>query len=200
MVDNESEDNTMEIARSFSVRTLSFPRPYQRHGNIGLVRQKGTEEAMGDIIVSTDADCIYPSDWLEKIEAYFNSNPKLAVLGGPVLSRDRDLWNLFICGFGNFGRSYIAGWGIPYFLAANTSFRKDAFMLTEGYRGAAGHGPVEEWIISFRLSRVGEWVWDDDLVCFTRVPECWRAYTAAIPLTTAPLAAWAGAVALQGVI
>ena len=200
MVDNESEDETAEIARAFGVKVLSYPHPDIRHGNIGLVRQTGVETARGDIIVSTDADCVYPGDWLEKIETHFSLNPKLAVLGGPVLASNRDPWNDFISGVGSFGRSYIAAWGIPYFLAANTSFRKDAFMLTEGYKGAAGHGPVEEWIISFRLSRVGEWAWDDDLVCFTKVPECWRAYTAAVPLSFAPLGAWAGLAALQGVL
>ena len=200
MVDNESEDETAEIARAFGVKVLSYPRPYLRHGNIGLVRQTGVDAARGDIIVSTDADCVYPGDWLEKIETHFSFNPKLVVLGGPVLASNRDPWTDFICGVGSFGRSYMAAWGIPYFLAANTSFRKDAFKLTEGYKGAAGHGPVEEWIISFRLSRVGEWAWDDDLVCFTKVPECWRVYTAAAPLSLAPLGAWAGLAALQGVV
>lgn len=200
VVDNESEDETVEIARAFGVKVLSYPRPDMRHGNIGLVRQKGAEAATGDIIVSTDADCVTPEDWLQKIEKHFNSNPNLVVLGGPVFASNRDPWNDFICGIGSFGRSYVAGWGIPYFLAANTSFRKDAFMLTEGYKGAGGHGPIEEWVVSFRLSRVGEWLWDDHLICYTKVPECWRVYTAAVPLSTAPLAVWAGIMALQGVL
>lgn len=200
VVDNESEDETAEIACTYGVKVLSYPRPDVRHGNIGLVRQKGAEEAEGDLIVSTDADCVYPSDWLRKIEDHFNSNPKLALLGGPVLASNRDPLNDFMMGIGSFGRSYVAGWGIPYFLAANTSFRKDAFLLTEGYKGAGGHGPIEEWVVSFRLSRVGEWLWDDDLICFTRVPESWRAYTVALPLSMAPLAAWGGAAALKGVL
>ncbi|MDP2103725.1 MAG: glycosyltransferase [Candidatus Gracilibacteria bacterium] len=200
VVDNESEDETAEIACTYGVKVLSYPRPDVRHGNIGLVRQKGAEEAEGDLIVSTDADCVYPADWLRKIEDHFNSNPKLALLGGPVLASNRDPLNDFMMGVGSFGRSYVAGWGIPYFLAANTSFRKDAFLLTEGYKGAGGHGPIEEWVVSFRLSRVGEWLWDDDLICFTRVPESWRAYTVALPLSMAPLAAWGGAAALKGVL
>jgi len=200
VVDNESEDETAEIACTYGVKVLSYPRPDMRHGNIGLVRQKGAEEAEGDLIVSTDADCVYPADWLRKIEDHFNSNPKLALLGGPVLASNRDPWTDFIQGMCVFQRSYVAGWGIPYFLGANTSFRKGAFMLTDGYKGAGGHGPIEEWVVSFRLSRVGEWMWDDDLVCYAKVPECTRVYLAAVPLTTAPLVAWGSVAALQGVL
>jgi len=200
VVDNESEDDTAEIARAFGVKVLSYPRPYQHHGDIGLVRQKGTEEAAGDIIVSTDADCTYPPDWLEKIEKHFASNLKLVLVGGPVYASNPDLWGQFIMNVGSWGRSYVNGWGIPYFLTANTSFRKSAFLLAGGYRGAAGHGPVEEWIISFRLSRVGEWLWDDELMCYTKVAECWRTYSALLPASVAPLGTWAAVGSLQGSI
>lgn len=202
VVDNESEDDTMEIARSFGVKVLSFPRPYQRHGNIGLVRQKGTEEANGDIVVSTDADTTHPEDWLQKIESLFVANPDLVLLGGPVYNseRDRDLLNDLLCGISNFNRSYWAGWGVPIFLAANTSFRRDAFMSTEGYKGAGGHGPVEEWVIAFRLSRVGEWLWSNSVYCYTRVPDWVRAYFVALPLSTAPLQTWMTLATLQGLM
>jgi len=196
VVDNGSVDGTAEIARAHGVTVLEFPRPDIRHGNIGLVRQKGVEHAKGDIVVSTDADCVYPGDWLEKIERHFTVNPGLTVLGGPVFNSNRDAWTDFIMSFGSFIRSYWAGWGIPYFLAANTSFRKEAFMLAGGYQGAAAHGPVEEWILSFRLSRIGEWLWDDDVYCLTLVPACYRNYVAAVPLSAAPLATWAIAAVL----
>jgi len=200
VVDNESKDETVEIARAYGVKVLSFPRPDIRHGSLGLVRQRGSEEARGDVIVSTDADCTYPSDWLQKIAQHFSANPKLAVLGGPVLPTDGDLWDHFLSALMNFPRSYISGWGVPYFLGGNTSFRKDAFMLTEGYKGAGGHGPIEEWVLSFRLSRAGEALWDDDLYIFSKGDECWRVYAAAWPLSTAPLNVWFGLAALQGVV
>ena len=190
VVDNGSLDDTADIARAHGAKVLSFPRPDIRHGNVGMVRQVGTEAAAGEIIVSTDADCTFPVDWLEKIERHFTANPRLAALGGTVRNSTRDPWSDFICGFGFWWRSYLAGWGIPYFLGANTSFRKSAFTLAGGYKGAAGAGPVEEWILSFRLSRVGEWMWDDELYCFTVVPECWKLYTVALPLSVSPLALW----------
>lgn len=190
VVDNGSLDGTGDVARSFGVTVLEFPRPDIRHGNIGLVRQKGVEYSKGDIVVSTDADCTFPQDWIQKIERHFTVNPRLAVLGGPVFHSNRSGWGDFIAGLGNFNRSYWAGWGIPWFLGGNTSFRRDAFLLSDGYKGAAGQGPVEEWILSFRLSRVGEWLWDDDLVCYTVAPNSTLNYEAAKIVTAAPLALW----------
>lgn len=71
-------------------------------------------------------------------------------------------------------------------------------MLTEGYKGAAAHGPVEEWILSFRLSRVGDALWSEDVYSYTKLAEHYRAYFYAIPLSVAPLGAWAGLAALAG--
>lgn len=200
LVDNDSEDRTAEIARAFGVTVLSHPRPDLRHRDIGLVRQKGTEAAAGDIIVSSDADCVYTPDWLLKIERHFAANPRLVLLGGPVYASNSDVWSRLLMSSGSWIKSYVNGWGIPFFLAANTSFRKDAFLLSGGYKGAAGHGPVEEWIISFRVSRMGEWLWDDELVCYSKVAECWRSYFAVVPLSASPLAAWATVSVLQGIV
>jgi len=166
VVDNGSEDDTVEIALAYDAKVLSYPSPEYRHGNIGLVRQRGVEEAVGDIIVSMDADATFPPDHLEKIENYFVANPRLVMLGGPVYQRVRHWFWDWYTGTGNFVRSYLAGWGVPFFYGSNTSFRKNAFMKTEGYKGAGAHGPVEEWIIAFRLNRVGEWMWCEDVYCY----------------------------------
>lgn len=200
VVDNESEDDTAEIAQSLGATVLSFPRPDIHFGNIGLVRQKGVESAVGDVVISTDADFTYPADYVQKVEKRFLANGNLAGLGGPVLISNPDPWTTFLFNVANFHHDYWAGWGIPVFWGGNTSFRKEPFMRAGGYKGAAGHGPVEEWIVSFRLTRVGDVVWDSDLYSFTKIPEHNRAYMYASPLSFAPLGAWAVASALYGVI
>ncbi|MBA7654220.1 hypothetical protein ES703_62096 [subsurface metagenome] len=198
VVDNESEDNTVEIARAHGARILTYPRPDIRFGNIGLVFQTGVEAAKGDIIVTTGADFTHPPDYLAKVEQYFRENPKLVLLGGPVHLSNPDPLTDFLMGCYNLSRSFWASCGVALFWGGNTSFRKNAFMLTEGYRGSGAHGPVEEWILSSRLSRVGDWLWSDDVYCFTKVAEGYRAYVYAIPLSVAPLGAWAGLAALSG--
>ena len=198
VIDNESDDNTAEIARAHGATVLSYPRPELWFGNVGLVRQKGVQAAHGDVIVSTDADFTHPKDYLAKVEQHFRENPKLVVLGGPIFLSNPDPWSDFLLNCANFHRGFWSNMGYPQFWGGNTSFRKNAFMLTEGYKGAAAHGPVEEWIMSLRLSRVGEALWSEDVYSFTKLAEYSRAYFHAIPLSVAPLGALAGLAALAG--
>lgn len=200
VVDNESEDDTADIARSLGATVLSFPRPDIHYGNVGLVRQKGVETAVGDVIISTDADFTHPVDYVQKVEKRFQANGDLACLGGPVFISNPDPWTALSFNVSNFHRDYWAGWGIPLFWGGNTSFRKDSFMRVGGYKGTGGHGPVEEWVVSFRLTRAGPVVWDSEVYSFTRLAEHHRVYLYALPLSVAPLGAMAAASALAGVI
>lgn len=198
VVDNGSEDATAEIARQHGARVLSHPRPPSYMLEIGGVRQVGTEAATGDIVVATDADCLFPEDYLARIETHFNENPRLVLIGGPVRNRaENDWFGDFLVGTLNFQRCYSAGWGIPHFLLANAAFRRAAFLKTEGYKGFGAFGIGKEYVISFRLSRLGEWLWDDDLIVYTDVPMAWRVMSV-MPLSFAPLAAWGGIALLQG--
>ncbi len=177
---------------------LSYPRPDVYFGNIGLVFQTGVEAARGDVIVTTGADFTHPTDYLAKVEQYFMENPKLVLLGGPVYFSNGDPWSDFLMNCANFHRGFWSNMGYPIFWGGNTNFRKTAFMLTEGYKGAAAHGPVEEWIVSLRLSRVGDSLWSDDVYSYTKLADYYRTYFHALPWSVAPLLGYAGLAALAG--
>ena len=51
---------------------------------IARARQRAFQEASGDIIVSADADSIYPADWIERIVSTFRQDPQTALVYGPV--------------------------------------------------------------------------------------------------------------------
>ena len=63
VVDNNSTDATAEIAGSFGVRVVSELEP-----GVCQARQRGLSEARGEIVVSVDADTLYPPDWLSRID------------------------------------------------------------------------------------------------------------------------------------
>jgi len=87
VVDNASTDRTAEIAEEFGVRVIHEPRK-----GVSAARQAGFEAARAEIIASTDADCIVPSDWLSRIRDIFDENPRLAAVGGYVLFHDAPLY------------------------------------------------------------------------------------------------------------
>lgn len=61
VVDNNSKDNTQEIARKFDVQIIE-----QESGPVGAVRNAGAKEAKGELLAFIDADCVAPNNWLSK--------------------------------------------------------------------------------------------------------------------------------------
>lgn len=76
VVDNASTDRTAEIARSFPVTVVSESRK-----GILFARERGRQEAQGDIIVQLDADCRPPQGWLKTGVAFFDDPHVVAVSG-----------------------------------------------------------------------------------------------------------------------
>jgi len=92
VVDNNSNDNTKSVIENFLYRT-PFPVRYFFEPNQGLsnARNLALKEALGDIIIFTDDDCIVEHNWLSKIFDEFQSDSDLMVLGGRVeLYNDKD--------------------------------------------------------------------------------------------------------------
>ena len=60
IVDNNSTDHTAAIARSYGVSVVRCVR-----AGVGSARQAGLEAATGDVVLTTDADCLPQSTWVK---------------------------------------------------------------------------------------------------------------------------------------
>lgn len=87
VVDNNSSDGTAEVARSRGVRVLHEPRP-----GVCSARQRGTEHAHGEIVVSTDADTVFGAGWLSRIDRAFRADPGRVAVAGPCQFVDPPWW------------------------------------------------------------------------------------------------------------
>jgi len=85
VVDGHSDDDTVEKARKYPAQIF-----FENIGSRGGACNVGAENAQGEVLVFTDADCILPSDWLEKIAKCFRSTPELGALGGLDLNAKDD--------------------------------------------------------------------------------------------------------------
>lgn len=79
VVDNNSTDNSVEIAKQFPVRVIT-----EKHQGISWARNKGFNTAKYDIIARTDADTQVPKDWIKRIKKAFEKDNKLVGLSGPA--------------------------------------------------------------------------------------------------------------------
>lgn len=136
VVDNNSTDGTAEVARSRGVTVVHETIP-----GVCAARQRGTELAEGEIVVSTDADTVFSSGWLSRIDRAFLEDPARVAVAGPCRYVDPPLW----------GRAYVwifyavrlFAWltgRILYVTATNIAFRKSAWT---GYDIAASQGGDE---------------------------------------------------------
>lgn len=77
VVDNNSEDNTYKIAKSFGVKAVKEKVRGRSHA-----RQMGTLIAKGKYLAFTEADCEVPYDWIQTIYDYYQINPKIIGFAG----------------------------------------------------------------------------------------------------------------------
>ncbi|HEY5821695.1 MAG TPA: glycosyltransferase family A protein [Propionibacteriaceae bacterium] len=153
VVDNNSTDETAAIATRLHARVVP-----ESHPGVCAARQRGTEAARGEIVVSTDADTIHPPDWLTRLDATFRAEPDAIAVAGPCRYQDPPWWaavfprlwfGAIAYGYAHFGRIF-------YLTATNVAFRRAAF---PGYDTALSQGGDENDFLR-RLRRRGPVVWD----------------------------------------
>lgn len=160
VVDNNSSDGTADLARSHGVTVTEEPRQ-----GVCWARQRGTELASGDIVVSTDADTVYQEDWLSRIDAAFLADDALAAVAGPCQFVDAPRWGRVYARtlFGSVDLVSRTTGRVPYVAAANIAFRKSAW---RGYDTAATQGGDELGLLR-GLRRMGRVAFDAANPVFT---------------------------------
>lgn len=129
VVDNNSSDNTSEIAKNYT--SLVFTE--KKKGYLHAVN-RGVKAASGDILTFCDADTLYPPYWVEQIVLAFHQHPDaVAVYGSckthdskPVLNRINGIcYTAFLQTSRLLGMDNTSGF--------NFAFKKDAFLKVGGY-------------------------------------------------------------------
>jgi Glycosyltransferases, probably involved in cell wall biogenesis len=129
IVDDGSTDKTASIVKSFSERfanihllSLMFDSE-QKIGRKPIALAKGIAQASGEIILTTDADCIVPLRWIEIMVNHFEEG---VVFVAGTCCRTR--FQYFFCKDGTIGISWthhnssrIDRFGTPYYLQRGKS-------------------------------------------------------------------------------
>jgi glycosyltransferase involved in cell wall biosynthesis len=139
VVDNGSSDETAEVARREGARVIFEP---QR--GVCAARERGTKGALGDIIVSTDADALFPEDWLTKIACAFDDDAIVAV-AGPVQYLSPPWWGPWYSRlqFAVIDAIFRMTGRVLYVSACNLAFRKRTWRDAGGYTTSFTQGGDE---------------------------------------------------------
>jgi glycosyltransferase involved in cell wall biosynthesis len=89
VIDDKSTDSTLQVLREVAPR---YPHmrlmPFQRNGGSGTARRIGTREALGEIVVWTDADMTYPNERIPEFVAYLDDHPGADQVVGARLTEE----------------------------------------------------------------------------------------------------------------
>ncbi|MFA6331460.1 MAG: glycosyltransferase [Methanoregula sp.] len=155
VVDGGSKDATCEIAKKYADKVFT-----QTSRKVGGARNDGVNASKGEIIATTDADCILPPTWVKRIGEDFH-DPDLVQLYGPVYPIEEGLNNRFSLMLANtFSRIGYYSRTFYYTLGCNTAFRKDAFIKAGMYRCIDAGDDLE---IAMRMNDLGKVKFDGKL-------------------------------------
>lgn len=139
-VDDFSTDDSYQklknLIQSDNVKLISVPEDYSVNAHKKRAIRFGIENARGELIVTTDADCIHNSGWLISLVSFFDD--QTGFVSGPVeFISDKSLFSrmqklefagLVITGAG------LIGAGSPTICnAANIAYRKKAYDEAGGF-------------------------------------------------------------------
>nr|WP_303716784.1 glycosyltransferase [Methanoculleus marisnigri] len=148
VVDGNSKDKTRELAEPLADRVFT-----QTSKRVGGARNDGAMAAKGDIIATTDADCILPQDWVERIERNF-ADRAIVQLYGTVYPLEGGIRNhLSLAGANTFARLGYYTRTIYFTLGCNTAFDREAFLRAGMYRCIDAGDDLE---IAQRMRKIGK--------------------------------------------
>ena len=155
VVDGNSKDRTRELAAPLA--DLVF---IQTSARVGGARNDGALRARGEILATTDADCVLPPDWLERIRDDFARYHPVQ-LYGTVYPREKGLSYRFSLALANTFSRIGYHTGILYYtLGCNTAFDRQAFIKAGMYRSIDAGDDLE---IALRMKRFGKVIFDPKL-------------------------------------
>lgn len=155
VVDGNSKDRTRELAEPLADRVF-----VQTSKRVGGARNDGAMASAGDIIATTDADCILPRDWVERIAKNFEER-EIVQLYGTVYPIEGGFRNhLSLSGANVFSRLGYHTRTIYFTLGCNTAFDREAFVRAGMYRCIDAGDDLE---IAQRMRKLGKVYLDPDL-------------------------------------
>lgn len=140
VVNDHSSDKTEEVVNAWikvnpEISLILLNQDAKHHGKKAALAC-GIAHAKGEIMVTTDGDCVVQPGWLSSIADAFS--PQVKLLIGTVRLRDDRSWfsKLQVVEFASLVGTGAAtlGWGIPTMCnGANLAFRKSVFEEVNGY-------------------------------------------------------------------
>jgi cellulose synthase/poly-beta-1,6-N-acetylglucosamine synthase-like glycosyltransferase len=142
-IDDHSSDNTAKIIKSYcqkyqnwKIISLALDEKSTKLRGKKNALQKGISAAKGEIIFTTDADCIVPPNWLTTMSGYFKPGVSMVLGYSPLIYLDKLYFKLlqFDNLFSAIASAATTKLGYPFTsVGRNLAYRKDTYEDVGGF-------------------------------------------------------------------
>jgi biofilm PGA synthesis N-glycosyltransferase PgaC len=95
LVDDHSTDHTIEIAKRFDFVKIIRLQADRINSYKKKAIETGVAAAVGDLVVTTDADCVVPQNWLQTIAAYKDQTNAVLIAAPVVIDNNSSAVQMF---------------------------------------------------------------------------------------------------------
>ncbi|HEX2900931.1 MAG TPA: glycosyltransferase [Bacteroidia bacterium] len=186
LVNDHSEDATVAIARQVAAGHPIF-KLLDLEMQTGAAYKKaavakGIAASRGEIIVTTDADCVMGPDWLRTMMAQFDAGTGL--VSGPVLLEGKSIFGQFqaleFMGLIAVGAASIASGSPTMCNGANLAYRRAAYDAVGGFAGIDHIASGDDELLMHKIARLPQFrilfAKDRAAIVRTHAQETWTAF------------------------
>ena len=161
VVDDHSTDNTAAIIKSYAshnVKLISL-KDYLSANEINSYKKKAIEisiqQSNGELIVTSDADCIFPKNWLATIASFYESKRPAFIVMPVLISYGKKIIEVFqsldfmtlqgITGASVHEKFHSMCNG------ANLAYTKEAFIAVNGFKGIDNIASGDDMLLMHKI-------------------------------------------------
>ncbi len=161
VVDDHSTDNTAAIIKSYAsnnVKLISL-KDYLSANEINSYKKKAIEisiqQSNGELIVTSDADCIFPKNWLTTIASFYESKRPAFIVMPVLISYGKKMIEVFqsldfmtlqgITGASVHKKFHSMCNG------ANLAYTKEAFIAVNGFKGIDNIASGDDMLLMHKI-------------------------------------------------
>jgi cellulose synthase/poly-beta-1,6-N-acetylglucosamine synthase-like glycosyltransferase len=192
VIDDFSEDDTAFIVKAIghdfpNVRLLSLADFYQP-GEMNSYKKKAIEKAVsqakGDWIVTTDADCIVPKQWLTLYHAFIQKNKPVFVAAPVMFIKEAGILNEFqvldFLALQGITAAAVGAGKHSMSNGANLAFEKSAFIAVGGYQGVDQIASGDDMFLMHKMkttlsNRIG-YLFHPGAIVLTKAMDTWKGF------------------------
>jgi len=172
VIDDASTDRTIQAIEKFLDKGVILVMR-EKNGGRAAALNSGLQRATGDVIITTDADTVTPSDWLQRFKSCFEQQDVVAVGGAyQACNKDKPLINatsiLDQILNGVFKKSLV-----PNKLSGvNSAILRKVLLDLGGFNENSWWSEDSE--LGWKLKKIGRVIYDSGNVVNTQYPETWQ--------------------------